>query len=194
MVGDDQNQHVEITRDIGERMNHKFGELFTVPEDWKHQLEFASLDSGVRIRSLVNPEKKMSKSVSDPRGTILLSDSPADAAKKIMGATTDSVNAIHFDWDNQPGITNLLQILSLLSNTPQAEVTATWEGNDHYGDLKKAVAEQVEKFLTDFQARFHAIDDSALMAKLESSEAAMNVTANETLLRVQRAVGLRPKA
>ena len=193
-VGDDQKQHLEITRDIAQRMNNKFSELFTVPEDWKKQLEFASLDSGVRVRSLSNPEKKMSKSVDDPRGTILLSDDPDEAAKKVMSATTDSVGEIHFDWENQPGVTNLLQILSLLTGTGQDAVNADWEGKSSYGDLKKTVAEAVQAFLEDFQARYHSVDEVKLLAKLEASESVMRATANETLSQVQQAVGLRPKA
>jgi len=193
-VGDDQKQHLEITRDLGIRMNNKFGELFIVPDDWKHQLEFASLDSGIRVRSLANPEKKMSKSVEDPRGTILLSDEPADAAKKVMSATTDSVGEIHYDWEKQPGITNLLQILSLLTDRDQAHVNAEWEGKSSYGDLKTAVAEAVSSFLTEFQTAHAAVDEAKLLQKLEQSESAMNIVANETLLRVQQAVGLRPKA
>lgn len=193
-VGDDQKQHLEITRDIAMRMNNKFGELFTVPEDWKHQLDFASLDTGVRIRSLTNPEKKMSKSISDPRGTILLSDDPADAAKKVMSATTDSVGEIHFDWENQPGITNLLQMLALLTDRDQAHVNAEWEGKTRYGDLKTAVAGVVQTFLTEFQVRFNNVGEEALLAKLTASEEMMRETANQTLSRVQQAVGLRPKA
>lgn len=193
-VGDDQKQHLEITRDIAVRMNNKFGEVFTVPEDWKKQLEFASLDSGVRVRSLTNPDKKMSKSIEDPRGTILLSDDPADAAKKVMSATTDSVGEIHYDWENQPGITNLLQILSLLTERDQAHINAEWEGKSSYGELKTAVAEAVQTFLSDFQARYQAVDESKLMRKLQASESEMRDAANQTLNRVQRAVGLRPKA
>ncbi len=192
-VGDDQKQHLEITRDIAMRMNNKFGELFTVPEDWKHQLEFASLDNGVRIRSLTNPEKKMSKSISDPRGTILLSDDPADAAKKVMSATTDSVGEIHFDWENQPGITNLLQMLALLTSRDQAHVNAEWEGKTRYGDLKTAVAEAAQTFLAEFQARFNNVGEDALIAKLTASEEVMRARANETLSKVQQAVGLRPR-
>ena len=193
-VGDDQKQHLEITRDIAMRMNNKFGELFTVPEDWKHQLDFASLDTGVRIRSLSNPEKKMSKSINDPRGTILLSDDPADAAKKVMSATTDSVGEIHFDWESQPGVTNMLQMLALLTDRDQAHVNAEWEGKTRYGDLKTAVAEAVRTFLAEFQVRFNNVGEEALLSKLTASEEAMRVTAGETLLKVQQAVGLRPRA
>lgn len=192
-VGDDQKQHLEITRDIALRMNNKFGDLFTTPEMWQKQLDFASLDSGIRIRSLTNPDKKMSKSINDPRGTILLSDSPADAAKKVMSATTDSKGEIHFDWAFQPGITNLLQILALLTGREQQLVNNDWEGKSSYGDLKKAVAEAVQNFLETFQARYNAIGEEALISKLEASEEAMNQVANQTLLKVQQAVGLRPR-
>ncbi|HET8690468.1 MAG TPA: tryptophan--tRNA ligase [Candidatus Saccharimonadales bacterium] len=192
-VGDDQKQHLEIARDIALRFNGKFGDIFTVPEPWQKQFEFVSLDSGVRIRSLVDPTKKMSKSISDPKGTILLSDEPKAAAKKVMGATTDSLARVNFDWDNQPGITNLLQMLSLLTHTPQGEVNDTWTGQTSYGELKTAVASAVEQFLVDFQAKYRAVDEAKLLAKLEADEAAMNQVANATLLKVQQAVGLRSK-
>lgn len=192
-VGEDQRQHLEITRDIAIRVNSKFGELFTVPATWQEQLEFAQLDSGIRIRSLSNPTKKMSKSVVDPKGNILLDDDPRVAAKKVMSATTDSIGVINYDWENQPGITNLLQILSMLSGKDQAHVNAEWEGKDKYGDLKKSVGDQVEQFLVGFQERYQAISDDDILTKLEHSESIMRQEANERLLRVQQAVGLRPR-
>ncbi|HWZ65280.1 MAG TPA: tryptophan--tRNA ligase [Patescibacteria group bacterium] len=192
-LGDDQKQHLELARDLGERMNNKFGNLFVVPEPWDKQMEFAGRDNGVRIRSLSNPEKKMSKSVSDPRGTILLTDDPKDAAKKIMAATTDSLASIKFDFANQPGISNLLQILALLGGHAQAKVNAEWEGQTSYGELKAATATATEKFLTDFQTAFSQVDDDALLKKLEGSEAAMRNMVASVLLKVQQAVGLRPR-
>ncbi|MGB3023483.1 MAG: tryptophan--tRNA ligase [Candidatus Saccharimonadales bacterium] len=192
-VGEDQFQHVEITRDIAMRMNNKFGELFVVPEDTSKQTEFMNRDSGLRIRSLSDPTKKMSKSSNDQKSKINLMDDPSAAAKKIMAAATDSVGEINFDWDAQPGVTNLLQLLSLLSARDQGHINAEWEGKTSYGDLKKAVAEQVEQFLTNFQKLYHLIDDDVLMQKLEADEAAMREVANERLLRIQQAVGLRPK-
>jgi len=190
-VGDDQRQHLELARDLGIRLNNKFGELFIVPEEWKNQLEFAKRLEGVRIRSLRNPTAKMSKSVDDPSGTIKLSDTPEEATKKIKTAETDSMGAINWDWDNQPGITNLLQIYQLLSGKSQQDVTDAWTGNDRYGDLKNVVADTVSQFLTSFQQSLTNVDDLALQAKIEDSEAKMNVTANNTLLKVQKAVGLR---
>ncbi len=190
-VGEDQFQHLEITRDIALRMNHKFGELFTVPEPTAKQTAFIQRDTGLRIRSLTNPEKKMSKSSNDQKSKINLADTPAQARKKIMAATTDSLGVINFDWQRQPGITNLLQLLAILTNRPQAEVNAEWVGQTQYGPLKRAVAEAVATFLTDFQARLADISDETLLATLERSERAMNEVASITLLRVQKAVGLR---
>ena len=190
-VGEDQFQHLEITRDIALRMNHKFGELFTVPEPTAKQTAFIQRDTGLRIRSLTNPEKKMSKSSNDQKSKINLADTPAQARKKIMAATTDSLGVINFDWQRQPGITNLLQLLAIWTNRPQAEVNAEWVGQTQYGPLKHAVAEAVATFLTDFQARLAGISDETLLATLERSERAMNEVASITLLRVQKAVGLR---
>ena len=190
-VGEDQFEHLVITRDIALRMNHKFGELFTVPEPTAKQTAFIQRDTGLRIRSLTNPEKKMSKSSNDQKSKINLADTPAQARKKIMAATTDSLGVINFDWQRQPGITNLLQLLAILTNRPQAEVNAEWVGQTQYGPLKRAVAEAVATFLTDFQTRLADISDETLLATLERSERAMNEVASITLLRVQKAVGLR---
>lgn len=192
-VGEDQFQHLEITRDIAERFNNKFGDIFTVPEDTKHQTSFIERDSGLRIRSLTDPSKKMSKSTPDEKSKILLNDTPDVAARKIMSATTDSVGRINFDWDNQPGITSLLQILALLTGREQADVNAEWVGKEHYGDFKQAVASAVHDFQVDFQSKYAAISDEELLGILERSEAAMRPVAEATLLRAQQAVGLRPR-
>lgn len=191
-VGEDQRQHLELARDIAIRMNNKFGNLFTVPYEWKRQLEFNHIDRGIRIRSLRNPERKMSKSDGDPTGTIRLTDSPNDAVNKIKSATTDNLGAINFDWDKQPGITNLLQILSLLSNRPQQEVNESWIGSNSYGDLKKTVGEAVGSFLAEFQKKLSNINESEITTKLNKDETEINKIAGETLLKVQKAVGLRP--
>ena len=193
-VGEDQFQHLEITRDIATRFNNKFGDIFVVPEATKAQTAFIKRDKGLRIRSLSDPLKKMSKSSDDDRSKILLNDTPEAATKKIMNATTDSLVSIHFDWENQPGVTNLLQILALLTNRSQADVNADWEGKDRYGDFKKTVADAVAGFLTVFQAKYNAITDEQLLAKLNQSEHDLTPVANATLLRAQEALGLRPKA
>ena len=190
-VGEDQFQHLEITRDIAERFNNKFGDIFTIPKATKEQTEFIQRDTGLRIRSLTDPTKKMSKSSQDDKSKINLSDSPDEARKKIMSATTDSVGRVNFDWQTQPGITSLLQVMSLLSGRNQEEVNAEWVGKERYGDFKNAVAEVVGQFLADFQRRYNDISDATLLEKLESSEKMMSETANVTLLRAQKAVGLR---
>jgi len=190
-VGEDQTQHLEFTRDIAIRMNSKFGELFTVPEAAAGQHKFFGKDQGLRIKDLVDPSKKMSKSDDSGKGVIFLSDSPDSARKKIMSATTDDKASVNYDKKNQPGISNLIDILGLLrGNTPQ-EVEAEYKGMDRYGDFKKIVADEMAAFLDEFQHSLAEVDDAAVLAKLESSERAMNEVANATLLRVQRAVGLR---
>lgn len=191
-VGEDQFQHLEITRDIATRFNNKFGAVFTVPEETKKQTEFMHRDKGLRIRSLTDPTKKMSKSSPDDRSKILLSDDPAVAAKKIMGATTDSIGRVQRDWDTQPGISSLIQIAALLRGVSEEAILEEWEGSDRYGDFKKMVAEVVENFLITFHERYNAISDEELVSKLEANEVAMSEVANRTLLRAQQAVGLRP--
>ncbi len=185
-VGDDQTQHLEFTRDIAQRINKKFGELFVVPKPVKDQHQFFGKDQGLRIKDLVDPTKKMSKSDESGKGVIFLSDSPEIAKAKIMGATTDSVSKVQLDYQNQPGVSNLLDILKLLGGNPDE-----FTGQSQYGPLKEAVAERVANFLVEFQADLKMVDDNAIMQKLEASEQTMNQVANQTLAKVQRAVGLR---
>lgn len=190
-VGEDQFQHLEITRDIAERINNKFGNIFTVPESTEKQSQFMNRGAGLRIRSLTEPTKKMSKSSTDEKSKILLIDNPEVAYKKIMSATTDGIGAINYDWQNQPGITNLMTILSMLTNQDLEIIKSVWTGKTMYGEFKIAVAEAVRNFLIDFQSRLESVDENALIAKLEASEEAMRPIANETLQRVQKAIGLR---
>lgn len=190
-VGDDQTQHLEFGRDIAERINNRFGELFVVPEPVAKQHEFFGKDQGLRIKDLVDPTKKMSKSDETGKGVIFLNDNPETARKKIMSATTDDQASVNYDRENQPGITNLIDILALLRGTTASEVEAQYKGMDRYGDFKAIVADEMAQFLTDFQARLATVQDGEVIAKLESSERAMNEIANATLLRVQKAVGLR---
>ncbi len=191
-VGEDQRQHVEFTRDLAIRINKKFGDLFVVPENNKKQMEFTGRSEPVRIRSLRNPDKKMSKSVQDPAGTIMLSDNPDEAARKVVSATTDSINKVHYDYEKQPGIANLLQILSLITKRPLTKVVSEYEGQTSYVKLKETVASEVKKLLTELQTKIAQIDDKHLMQKLAADEAVVSKVADATLLRVQKAVGLRP--
>lgn len=193
-VGEDQFQHLEITRDIATRFNNKFNdEIFVIPKSTSEQTKFIQRDNGLRIRSLTNPNKKMSKSSTDEKSKILLTDEPEVARKKIMSATTDSIGEIHFNWETQPGITSLLQVLALLSGRSQEEVNAEWEGQTSYGDFKRVVADEVAQFLTNFQQKLYSLSDEVLIQKLEQSEAVMAETARATLVRAQQAVGLRPR-
>ena len=192
-VGEDQFQHLEITRDIAERFNNKFGEVFVIPEATSKQTEFINRQSGLRIRSLTDPTKKMSKSSDDQKSKINLSDTPEQAYKKIMSATTDSVGIVNFDWESQPGVTNLLQLLSLTSGLDQETVNAQWTGQTQYGSLKQAVAQSVSDFLANFSSRYDEISDDKLLGLLANSEREMSIIANQTLLRAQQAVGLRPR-
>lgn len=190
-VGDDQTQHLEFARDIAERMNSRFGDIFTVPEPVAKQHQFFGNDQGLRIMDLQQPTKKMSKSDESGKGVIFLNDDPAVAAKKIMSAATDDKASIHYDQTEQPGITNLLEILALLTGRDQAHVNAEWEGKERYGEFKQVVAQEVENFLHSFQQAMSNVDMAAVEQTLDKSEHAMNVQANQTLLRTQKAVGLR---
>ena len=193
-VGDDQSQHLEFTRDIAERMNSRFGDLFTVPEAVAKQHEFFGKDQGLRIKDLQDPSKKMSKSDESGKGVIYLGDDPELAVKKIMSATTDDKAFVRFDRENQPGIANLLEILALLRGQPLDGVIMEFEGQTRYGEFKSVVADALKAFLIDFQTRLAHVDDDAILTKLAESERAMNEQANTALLRVQQAIGLRPKA
>ncbi len=190
-VGDDQSQHLEFGRDIAARMNNQFGNLFVVPEPVQKQHEFFGKDQGLRIKDLADPSKKMSKSDETGKGVIFMTDTPDEARKKIMAATTDSEGKIAYDKDKQPGIANLLDILALISGRDLDEVRQQYEGQKQYGPLKSAVADALGEFLAKFQAALAQVDDQVILDKLESSERLMNEQANATLLKVQKAVGLR---
>lgn len=193
-VGDDQTQHLEFTRDIAERMNKRFGDIFTVPEPVAKQHDFFGKGQGLRIKDLADPTKKMSKSDESGKGVIFLTDTPEDAAKKVMSATTDDKASVNYDPIKQPGISNLLQILALLRGQPLDTVESEFKGQERYGDFKQVVADEVAAFLNDFQTKLQQVDGAQLTAAFQRSEIFANEQANATLYRVQQAVGLRPKA
>lgn len=185
-VGDDQTQHLEFARDIAGRINRQFGELFTVPEPVAKQHEFFGKDQGLRIRDLVDPSKKMSKSDESSKGVIFMGDNPEEAADKIRSATTDSEAVVgQPDFESRPGVANLLQILRLLQ--PATEDVSQMA----YKEFKEKVALSVKNFLTDFQAKLSAVDEGEIRQKLQIGETQMSKMANETLLKVQKAIGLR---
>ncbi len=190
-VGEDQFQHIELARNIATRFNHRFGEVFTVPVKTAEQVKFMGVSDGIRIRDLLNPEKKMSKSTKAENSKIMLDDTPERAAKKIMSATTDSIGKIKYDMWAQPGVSNLLQIEALVTDTPLSEVTAAWAGETSYGELKRKVADSVSKMLTDFQAKLAQIPDEQVFELLEKDEKYANEVAGAKLLEAQKAFGLR---
>lgn len=169
-VGVDQKQHVELTRDLAERFNNFYGETFTVPTPISPKI-------GAKIMSLSDPTKKMSKSYSDSKGTIDLLDDPKVAYKKVMSAVTDSIGTVNYDEENQPGISNLLTILSSLSNEPIDSIVQRYT-NLGYAEFKKEVAETVEAFLTNLQAKYNEILNSDIIAETlkDGSEFANKIT------------------
>ncbi|MCR5229474.1 MAG: tryptophan--tRNA ligase [Solobacterium sp.] len=183
-VGEDQKQHVELTRDVAIRMNNRYGELFRVPEPLIAKV-------GARIMSLSDPNKKMSKSDESNKGCIYLLDDLKAARKKVMGAVTDSVGKVHYDPVNQPGISNLMQILSSLTNDrPFDEIEAEFEGKG-YGDFKRAVADAVCAKLEEIQNRYREILASDLIeTTLADGAAKASAVASAKLAKVQKAIGM----
>ena len=183
-VGEDQKQHVELTRDVAERMNNRYGQLFTVPEPLVAKV-------GARIMSLSDPTKKMSKSDETNKGCIYLLDDLKVARKKVMSAVTDSFGKVHYDPENQPGISNLMQILSSLSNERSFEdIEKEFEGKG-YGDFKKAVADAVCTKLEEIQIRYNEIINSDLIeTTLANGAKKASVIASEKLNKVQKAIGM----
>ena len=144
-VGDDQKQHLELTRDLAERFNNRFGETFKIPEP-------LIAKTGARIMSLQEPTKKMSKSDDNPRNFILMTDEPNVIRKKIKSAVTDSDGIIAFDRENKPGLSNLLEIYSVITGESIDSIVARYEGCG-YGQFKSDLAEVVVAELEPIQNR-----------------------------------------
>lgn len=157
-VGIDQKQHVELARDIALRFNKKYGDTFIIPEP-------LITKEGTKIMDLVDPTKKMSKSSDNPKGVIRLLDDIELVRKKIMGATTDSDNSILFDMENKPGISNLLNIYSALTNKSIDEVVGMFK-DYRYGEFKKEVSEKVVELLVSIQGKYNDIINSDYLDKI----------------------------
>ena len=183
-VGEDQKQHVELCRDIAIRMNNRYGDLFKVPEPFIPKV-------GARIMSLTDPEKKMSKSDETNKGCIYLLDPLNVARKKVMGAVTDGLANVHYDPENQPGIANLMQIMSSLSNNrPFEDIEEEFKGKG-YGDFKKAVADVVCNTLEEIQTRYNEITNSDLIeTTLKEGANKARVIAEKKLTLVQQKLGM----
>ncbi len=164
-VGEDQRQHLELTRNLAQRFNHRFGATFTVPEP--HIVRDTA-----KIYDLVEPTAKMSKSASSPNGIVDLLDDPVVSAKRIRSAVTDSGREVHFDPVGQPGISNLLTIHAALTGVGVAESEKEFGGGG-YGDLKKAVAAVVADFAAGYRERYRAVrDDPATLGDIAAAGAA----------------------
>ncbi len=182
-VGVDQKQHVELARNLAERFNHRYGDTFIVPEPVVAKV-------GAKIMSLQNPTKKMSKSEDNPKGTIDLLDEPSVARKKIMSAVTDSLGIIQYDPENQPGLANLLTILSSLSNESIDSIVERYQGKG-YGDLKKEVGQAVYDFLSELQVKYQAIIASGKIDEIiQNGNEKAGKIAYKKVAKVKRKLGL----
>ena len=181
-VGIDQKQHVELTRNLAERFNHRYSDTFVLPEPLMTEV-------GQKIYSLQDPTKKMSKSEGNGKGTIELLDDPAAARKKIMSAVTDSLGIIQYDPENQPGLANLLTIQSCLTNEPIDSIVNRYQGKG-YGELKKEIGQTVYDFLTDLQTKYKEIMASGQIDDIlaQGAEKA-NYIANKKIRKVYKKVG-----
>lgn len=183
-VGIDQKQHVELARDIAIRMNNKYGNLFKIPEP-------VIKETGTKIMDLVDPTKKMSKSSDNPKGIIYLLDDADVIRKKIMSATTDSVGAINYDVENQPGISNLLTIYASLSNLNIMEVEEKFKGYN-YGNFKKEVADLVVNCITNIQNKYNDyINSDQLSEILDNGIKKANELASKKYFVVKEKLGYK---
>ncbi len=182
-VGEDQRQHLELTRDLAQRFNHRYKKTFRLPEPY-------ILKATAKITDLQEPEAKMSKSASSPSGIIEMLDDPRVSAKKIRSAVTDSDTEIRFDPETKAGVSNLLTIYSALSGRSVPDLEAAYAGKG-YGDLKKDLAEQVVEFVTPFRDRtLELMEDRAELARvLDDGAARAGAVAEATLRDVYDRVG-----
>jgi tryptophanyl-tRNA synthetase len=186
-VGEDQRQHIEITRDLAQRFNTRFGETFVVPEV-RIQKETA------KIYDLQNPGSKMSKSAESDNGTIWLLDDPAVTAKKIKSAVTDTERDIRFDAQDKPGVSNLLTLLSVLGGSSIASLETEFAGRG-YGDLKSATADAVVAAFAPVRSRALELlaDPAELDRVLTGNAERADAIASETLKRIYDRVGFLPR-
>lgn len=181
-VGEDQKQHLELTRDVAQRFNNRFGETFVIPEPM-------ILKFGARIMSLTDPTKKMSKSDADPNNRVNLLDDPDTIYRKIMKAVTDSESEIRLDWEKKPGISNLLTIYSLFTGMEVDEVVNKFKGQG-YGTLKKELAEVVIDKLSVIQKNYKDISEEEVLRVLKEGAERAEAVAVETLKEVKEKMGL----
>jgi tryptophanyl-tRNA synthetase len=185
-VGEDQKQHLELTRDLAERFNKKYMEVFTIPDVRIPKI-------GARIMSLQEPTKKMSKSDPNKKAFLTPLDDPKQIEKKIKGAVTDSEGIVKFDRENKPGVSNLLSIYSILGGKSIAEIEEMYIGKG-YGDFKSDLAEVVINVFKPIQDKYYELLDSTELDDiLDKGAEKANKVANETLKKMENAMGLGRK-
>lgn len=185
-VGEDQTQHIEFTRNVADRFNTKYNDIFTLPE-----IKLPKV--GGRIMSLNEPTKKMSKSDDNQKSFITLLDDPNQAAKKIRSAVTDSDTEIKFDKENKPGISNLLTIYSSLSDKTIDELVNDYKDSS-YGDFKKNLGEVVKEFLIKFQEKYnYYLESDELDEILDAGRDKAALKADRMVEKMERAMGLGRK-
>ena len=185
-VGEDQRHHIELARDIGQRFNHRFGEVFTLPKA-------IHPPAAARVMDLQDPTAKMSKSTSSDKGIVNLLDDPARIAKKLRSAVTDSATDIRYDRDAKPGVSNLLEILAAATGRPIDDLATEHDGHG-YGAFKAAVAEAVVELLRPIQERHAELDaDPGEVARiLDDGARRARAIASDTLARAKDAMGMLP--
>ncbi|PZD95893.1 tryptophan--tRNA ligase [Paenibacillus sambharensis] len=182
-VGDDQKQHLELTRNLAERFNKRYGKTFTLPDPIIQTL-------GSRVMGLDDPAKKMSKSNPNQSSYVLLMDSPDEIRRKFARAVTDSEMRVSYDWDNKPAVSNLIEIYAVFSGETTNVIEGRYEGRG-YGEFKKDLAEVVIDKLIPIQQRYREIVDSAeLIHVLRDGALRAADVANETLRMAKKAMGL----
>ncbi|ARJ51422.1 tryptophan--tRNA ligase [Staphylococcus lutrae] len=185
-VGEDQKQHIELTRNLVDRFNSRYNDILVKPEIQMPKV-------GGRVMSLQDPTKKMSKSDDNTKNFISLLDDPKAAAKKIKSAVTDSDGIIQFDKENKPGISNLLTIYSSLTDESITSLESRY-ANEGYGTFKADLATVVENFLTDFQEKYNAFYESeALDTVLDQGREKAHRVSSKTLKKMEKAMGLGRK-
>ena len=181
-VGDDQTQHLELTRNIAERFNTNYGEIFPIPEK-------TSGKSGARLMSLRHPENKMSKSSDDINGTIYFNDEKDNILKKFKSSVTDSENIVKYDPKNKPGISNLIEIYAAVNDKEISETEKEFE-NSQYGEFKIAVAETVIDYLDPIKKNFDDLTSDNLEDIVVSNLKSAKDSARKTIIEVEEALGI----
>ena len=181
-VGDDQTQHLELTRNIAERFNSNYGEIFPIPEK-------TSGKSGARLMSLRHPENKMSKSSDDINGTIYFNDEKDNILKKFKSSVTDSENIVRYDPKNKPGISNLIEIYAAVNDKEISDTEKEFE-NSQYGEFKIAVAETVIDYLDPIKKNFDDLTSDNLEDIVVSNLKSAKDSARKTIIEVEEALGI----